>query len=114
MKKSELRQIIKEEIKLISEQEAEEDGMKSSRSALLGSTKTIRIVIEGPGLKENQSEIMALVKKHDPNHKIQYYETTGKLVGTFAQYKLDGLKRDVKKYNVKVTDKPQSQSLVKK
>ena len=87
-------------IKSIKEQETEEDGMKSARSALLGTTKNLRIVIEGPDVKTNQKEIEALIKKNDPNNKVQFYEATGKFVGIFAQYKLDGLKRDLKKYNV--------------
>jgi len=115
MKKTKLRQIIREELKnknfVLTEQE-EEDGMKSSRGAL--DTKKIRIVIDGDDVKSKKDKILQLLKKHDPEHKVQYFEATEKLVGTFAQYKFDGLKRDLKGFNVEVIEKPLSKSLKKK
>lgn len=91
--------------------EEEESGIVPTRNKL--GDKKVRIVIEGPGVKDNKSKIELLLKKHDPDNEVKYFENTSKFVGIFRFYKIDPLKRDLKPYNVNVAEKALSQALKK-
>jgi ABC-type Zn2+ transport system substrate-binding protein/surface adhesin len=117
MKKSELKQlIIKESNKiknnqkhLVMKEQEEEDGLHSARG-LLG-LKTVRVVIEGDGVKDNKDKIEKWLKEYDPDHKVQYYENTGKYVGTFLKSKIEQFNNRLKPLNVRIKEKDQVKSL---
>ena len=111
MKKSELKQIIKESlISILKEKNDEESGMSKSAHSSLG-LKQIRVVIDGGTTAENQAKIIAIVKKHDPKAKVEFYKATGKIVGVMAKAKMDGIKRDLKQIDDKISAKEKLQSL---
>ena len=82
---------------------------KSAHSSL--GLKQIRVVIDGGTTAENQAKIIAIVKKHDPKAKVEFYKATGKIVGVMAKAKMDGIKRDLKQIDDKISAKEKLQSL---
>lgn len=111
MKKSELKQIIKEEIYNTLREDEGESNMSSTKS-LLGN-KIVRVVIEAPNMEKIKDQILAIIKRYDSDNNVQYYSATQKLVGNISKAKLDSIKRDTKSKNVTITEKPLTKSLKK-
>ena len=80
------------------------------RVAALG-LKQVRIVVSGDSVPENQDKILKSIKKADPSSKCEFYEKTGKIVGTFAKAKMDNIKRDFKGIDPKIKVEIKNQTL---
>lgn len=90
--------------------ESEEGGLSRSGHAALG-LKQVRIVVSGDSVPENQDKILKSIKKADPSSKCEFYEKTGKIVGTFAKAKMDNIKRDFKGIDPKIKLEIKNQTL---
>lgn len=110
MKKSELKQIIREEIRKVIKENEDESGLNKRASKSLG-LKKIRLVVDGGSLATNKDKAMSIIKKHDPEFKGEFYPATGKIVGTLTKVKLDPIKRDLKSLDDKIVAKEKLQSL---
>jgi len=111
MKYSELRTLIKEEIKkiMIIKEDDEEDGRPKSTSQLLGLKKE-RYVIDGNSVKENQDKIIKLIKNLDKSSTMTFFPATGKIVGVMLQSKFQQVKKELAKIdkNIHMISKPQT------
>lgn len=87
-----------------------EDGLSKAGHAALG-MKQVRIVISGDSVEKNADKILKFIEKADPNSKCDFYEKTGKIVGTFAKAKMDNIKRDLKGIDSKIKIEIKNQTL---
>jgi hypothetical protein len=110
MKKSELRHIIKEEIRKTLKENEDESGLNKRANKSLG-LKKIRLVVDGGSLVTNKDKVMSIIKKHDSEFKGEFYPATGKIVGTLTKVKLDPIKRDLKSLDDKIIAKEKAQNL---
>jgi hypothetical protein len=109
MKKSELKEFIKEEISKILF-ENEESGLSKRANKSVGLVK-IRLVVDGGSLADNKDKVMSIIKGHDPEFKGEFYPATGKIVGTLTKVKLGPIKRDLKIFDNEIIAKEKPQSL---
>jgi len=93
MKPSQLKDLIKEQVKLILTEAPE--GTKNVSHHLLG-LRQERLVISGPTVPQLKDQIIKIAKKHDPESKMQFFPATQKVVGLFAVAKLQFMQRDMK------------------
>jgi len=98
MKKSELRHIIREEIRKTLKENEDESGLNKRANKSLG-LKKIRLVVDGGSLVTNKDKVS------------EFYPATGKIVGTLTKVKLDPIKRDLKSLDDKIIAKEKVQSL---
>jgi tryptophanyl-tRNA synthetase len=75
--------------------EDEDDGRPKNISNALG-PKQERFVIEGEEVKNNVDKIMKILDKQDKDHKMAFYEKTGKIVGALKTHALENVQRDLK------------------
>ena len=87
-----------------------DEGLSKSGHAALG-MKQVRIVISGDSVEKNADKILKFITKADPNSNADFYEKTGKIVGTFAKAKMDNIKRDLKSIDHKITIEIKDQKL---
>lgn len=87
-----------------------EEGLSKAGHAALG-MKQVRIVISGDSVGKNSDKILKFLLKADPNAKCDYYEKTGKIVGSYAKSKMDNIKRDLKSIDPKITIEIKDQKL---
>jgi hypothetical protein len=88
----------------------EEEGLSKSGHAALG-MKQVRIVISGDSVEKNADKILKFIEKADPDSKCDFYEKTGKIVGTFAKAKMDNIKRDLRGVDHKIKIEIKDQKL---
>jgi len=87
-----------------------DDGLSKAGHAALG-MKQVRIVISGDSVKKNSDKILKFIDKADPNSKCEFYDKTGKIVGTFAKAKMENIKRDIKGLDSKISIEIKNQTL---
>jgi hypothetical protein len=87
-----------------------EEGLSKAGHAALG-MKQVRIVISGDSVEKNADKILKFITKADPNSNCDFYDKTGKIVGTFAKAKMDNIKRDLKSIDHKITIEIKDQKL---
>jgi hypothetical protein len=117
MKKSDFKQLIREQlyksmINPLYEETNPESGLSGAAHLSVG-TRTTRIVIDGDDMENKADKILDILKRQDKNNTIQFFPNTGKLVGQIAKSRLDAIKRDLKPFNVKISEKAQTKSLKK-
>ncbi len=87
-----------------------EEGLSKAGHAALG-MKQVRIVISGDSVEKNSDKILKFLLKADPNSKCDFYDKTGKVVGSFAKSKMDNIKRDLKSIDPKIKIEIKDQKL---
>lgn len=106
----ELRKIIKENIVAFLKEKQDEESGLGKRDRSLG-LKKVRVVIDGSKVKDNKDKVLAVIKKHDSESNAEFFEKTGKIVGTIAKSKLDLIKRDLKSIDPSASAKEKDQKL---
>lgn len=90
--------------------ENDESGLSKAGHAALG-MKQVRIVISGDSVEKNSDKILKFIEKADPNSKCEFFEKTGKIVGSFAKAKMDNIKRDLRGLDRNITIEIKNQTL---
>ena len=81
--------------------ENDENGLKSVGSAL--GPKPVRIVIDGESVRKYKDIILRNIQKIDPAAKIDFFEVTGKIVGTVSETRIDRIKVELKMIDPNMT-----------
>jgi len=99
-------------IKYITENELE-SGLKSVGTSI--GEVIIRAVISGDNVPRLKDRIIQIVKRHDKDANINFFEVTNKIVGQIKEIKLSAIKRDLKDLDptIIIENKPLTKNLVK-
>jgi len=99
-------------IKYITENEPE-SGLKSVGTSI--GEVIIRAVISGDNVPRLKDRIIQIVKRHDKDANINFFEATNKIVGQIKEIKLSAIKRDLKDLDptIIIENKPLTKNLVK-
>jgi len=88
-------------LRKVAETDGEETGMRSAGSVL--GPKPVRVVISGPSVPMNQELIINTIIKQDKDARLNFFEVTGKIVGTVSDTKIMAIKRDLKSIDQTIT-----------
>ena len=87
---------------LIENLEAPENGTAKTITSALGA-KMGRLVVSGGEVEKKKDVILDIILKADPSSKVNYFDATKKIVGTFAVAKLKVIDKELKNAKISVT-----------
>ena len=93
--------------------EDEDSGVKSFKTT--SADKIIRIAVSGLTVPKFKDRIVQLIMRQDPEAKVNYFEATGKIVGTAKEVRLQSIQRDIKLLDpsISVEESNPSKKLIK-
>jgi hypothetical protein len=81
--------------------EAPENGTAKTITSALGA-KMGRLVVSGSDVEKKKQDILNIIAKADPSAKVNYFDATKKIVGTFAVAKLKVIDKELKNAKISV------------